>query len=297
MPATPPVVTILLPVRNEEMNLRILLRIFRTAIEYPHELLVVHDTTDDKSIPVVREAQPTYPEVRLVHNQLGRGVINAIRAGVAEATADIVVILCADDTGPVLVVDDMLALMRQGCGFVSVTRYAHGGRRLGGSPLGAFLSRTANWLFHNVVRSPFTDATTGCKMFRKSSFKDFRLESQPIGWAFAFEMAIKAQHLGLKLGEVPLVSVDRLFGGQSTFRPGPWIAEYSRWFIWGIGQMWRNRTWQRGPIQVRIPLFYQSKTSSESNRPSEIGLASAVSIENEQKEIEKTKAVSSLEST
>jgi dolichol-phosphate mannosyltransferase len=257
--SAPPVVTILLPVRNEEMNLRILLRVFRTALEYPHEVLVIHDTADDKSIPVVRNAQPGYPGLRLVHNQLGRGVINAIRAGVAAASADIVVILCADDTGPVLVVDDMLALMREGCGFVSVTRYAHGGRRLGGSLVGGLLSRAANWLFHNIVRSPFTDATTGCKMFRRENFKDFALASRPVGWAFAFEMAIKAPHLGLKLGEVPLVSVDRLFGGQSSFRPGPWVAEYSRWFAWGVGHMWRQRAWRRPAIRVRVPLFYQSK--------------------------------------
>src|SRR2546421_7402901 len=99
-----PVLSILLPVRNEEMNLRVMLRIIRTVLEYPHEVLVIHDTLDDKSIPIVKEIQPTYPGVRLVHNQLGRGAINAIRAGVAEARGDIVSILVADDTGPVLVV-------------------------------------------------------------------------------------------------------------------------------------------------------------------------------------------------
>src|ERR1043165_5470752 len=136
-----PVLTVLLPVRNEEMNLRVMLRIIRTVLEYPHEVLVIHDTVDDKSIPIVREAQPAYPGLRLVHNTLGKGVINAIRAGVAEARSDIVTILCADDTGPVLVVDDMLALMRDHCDFVSCTRYAHGGRRLGGSLVGGVLSR------------------------------------------------------------------------------------------------------------------------------------------------------------
>src|SRR5436189_1870185 len=151
-----PALTILLPVRNEEMNLRVMLRIIRTVLEYPHEVLVIHDTLDDKSIPIVREAQPTYPGLRLVHNTLGPGVINAIRAGVAEAHSDIVTILCADDTGPVLVVDDMLALMHENCDFVSCTRYANAGRRLGGSLVGGMLSRTANWLFHRVARSPFT---------------------------------------------------------------------------------------------------------------------------------------------
>ena len=257
-----PVLTVLLPVRNEEMNLRVMLRVIKTVLEYPHEVLVIHDTPDDRSLPIVREAQPAYPGLRAVHNQLGRGVINAIRAGVADAQAPVVTILCADDTGPVLVVDDMLTLMRQGCDFVSCTRYAHGGRRLGGSLVGKLFSRTANWLFHHVIRSPFSDATTGCKMFRKDLFDRFALESRPIGWAFAFEMAIKAQYLKLRLGEVPLVSIDRLFGGQSTFRVGPWVVEYSRWFLWGLRQTLRAGGWQRPPIEVRVPIFYRPKGPS-----------------------------------
>ena len=253
-----PALTILVPVRNEEMNLRVLLRILKVALDTDHEILVVYDTADDRSAPIVREAQPNYPGLRGVHNQLGRGVINAIRAGVAEARAPVVTILCADDTGPVLVVDDMMALMNQGCDLVSVTRYAHGGRRLGGSLLGGVLSRTANWLFYRIARCPFTDATTGGKMFRKSLFERFVFECRPIGWAFAFEMAVKAQHMSLRLGEVPLVSIDRLFGGQSTFRvSSAWVVEYFRWFRWGVRKTLRSGSFKRPPIAVRVPVFYQ----------------------------------------
>src|SRR5437762_14291563 len=95
-----PALSILLPVRNEEMNLRVMLRIIGTVLEHPHEVLVIHDTLDDKSIPIVRDAQSAYPGLRLVHNTLGRGVINAVRAGVAAATSEIVVILGADGSGP-----------------------------------------------------------------------------------------------------------------------------------------------------------------------------------------------------
>ncbi|MFO1497491.1 MAG: glycosyltransferase [Verrucomicrobiota bacterium] len=254
-----PVLSILLPVRNEEMNLRVMLRIIQTVLESPHEVLVIHDTADDRSVPVVREAQPKYPGLRLVHNRLGRGVINAVRAGVAEARTNIITVLCADDTGPVLVVDDMFALIREGCDFVSCTRYAYGGRRLGGSRIGGLFSRTANWLFYYLARSPFTDATTGLKMFRREMFDRMQLESRPIGWAVAFEMAIKAQHLGGKLGEVPLVSIDRLFGGQSSFRLGPWLVEYMRWFLWGLRRTLVSRNWRRPPIRIRVPIFYQSE--------------------------------------
>jgi dolichol-phosphate mannosyltransferase len=259
-----PLLSILLPVRNEEMNLRIMLRIIRTVVECPHEVLVIHDTPDDKSIPIVEEIQPSYPGLRLIHNKLGRGVVNAIRAAMAEAQGEIVDIQCADDTGPVLVVDDMLALIREGCDFVSVTRYAHGGRRLGGSLIGGLLSRLANWLFHYVIQSPFTDATTGGKMFRRDLFEKFKLESRPIGWSFAFEMSIKAQLLGLKLGEVPLVSIDRLFGGKSSFRLGPWLVEYLRWFVWGFWKTWTDGVRQQSPIRVRVPVFYASKADGNS---------------------------------
>ena len=37
-----------------------------------------------------------------------------------------------------------------------------------------------------------------------------------------------------KMAEVPLKSVDRLFGGSSTFKSLPWIKEYLKWFFWGL---------------------------------------------------------------
>lgn len=225
--------TILLPVMNEGINLRIMLKILRATIDVPHEVLVVCDGPEDDSIPVVQAMQREYPSLRLVHNTLGRGVINAIRAGVSAATKDVVLIFAADEVGPVLSVDDMYSLIRDGYDFVSCTRYAHGGRRLGGSAVGGALSRTANRLFNRFAGSALTDATTGIKMFRRDIFDKLDLRSRPVGWACAFEMSIKAQLLGLKLAEVPIVSIDRLYGGKSTFKLRSWTLEYLRWFVWG----------------------------------------------------------------
>ena len=78
-------------------------------------------------------------------------------------------------------------------------------------------------------------------MFRPELFERLQLEAQPVGWAVAFEMGIKAQLAGLRLGEVPIVSIDRLYGGKSTFQLGSWTAEYLRWFVWGLQQSLRSR--------------------------------------------------------
>jgi dolichol-phosphate mannosyltransferase len=245
-----PILTVLMPVRNEGINLRIMLKMLRAVVEVPYEVLIVHDTPDDDSVRVLDDLPPG-PPVRAVHNTLGRGVVNAIRAGVAAAAGRYVLIFAADEVGPVLAIEDMLALMDCGCEFVSCTRYAHGGRRLGGSFVGGILSRWANRLFRWLAGSLMTDCTTGIKMFRRDQFDRFHLESRPIGWAVAFELSIKAQLLGMSLGEVPIVSIDRLYGGQSTFRLGPWTGEYMRWFLWGLT---RTRKSQLGrDVRVRIP--------------------------------------------
>ena len=242
-----PVLSILLPVRNDGINLRTMFKMLAGMVEVPHEVLVVHDEPADDALPVL--ASLSRENLRAIHNTLGRGVPNAIRAGVAAARGKYVLIFAADEVGPVLAIDDMLALMERGCDFVSCTRYAHGGRRLGGSLVGGFLSRLANRLFHRLAGSVLTDATTGIKMFRREVFETLRLESRPVGWAVVFEMAIKAEVAGLRLGEVPIISIDRLYGGRSTFRLGSWSVEYLRWFLYGTRRLRARPT----RAQVLVP--------------------------------------------
>jgi dolichol-phosphate mannosyltransferase len=233
--------SVVIPVRNEGVNLRIMIRILGAAVEVPYEVLVVHDDEKDDSIPVV-EAMAD-PRAHLVHNRLGRGVANAIRAGVEQARGQYILIFAADEVGPVVAIEEMLRLMDQGCDLVSCTRYARGGRRLGGSWIGGVLSRAANGMCHTLTGSVLTDSTTGIKMVRRTVFDRLELKAAPVGWAVAFEMAIKAQLAGFQLGEVPIVSIDRLYGGESTFRVGPWVLEYLKWLRFAVrnsGEMRKN---------------------------------------------------------
>jgi len=242
--------TILIPVRNEGVNIPVMLRVLEAVVEAPHEVLVVYDSPDDDTVPAVKAMQGKYPNVRLVENRLGLGVDNAIRAGVAASAGEYILIFAADEVGPVLAIEDMMTLLDDGCDLVSCTRYAHGGRRLGGSLVGGLLSRVGNRMLMLLSGSSFTDSTTGIKMFRKSIFDKIRLESKPVGWVVVFEIAIKAQAAGLKLGEVPIISIDRLYGGKSTFSVGPWLSEYLKWFIWAV----RNLRGRSIPTpKLRIP--------------------------------------------
>ena len=244
--------TILMPVHNEGINLKNMLRILEATVDYPHEVLVVYDRPEDDSRPVVEAMNKVYPHVRPIHNQLGRGVANAIKAGVSHARGEYILVIAADDIGPVLAIDEMIELMEEGCDLVSATRYAHGGRVYGGAKISRILSRTANMLFNFLSGSSLTDATIGIKMIRKSVFDRIVLESRPVGWVIAFELSIKSQLAGLNLGEVPIVSINRFYGGKSSFKPGPWIVEYSKWFLWGLKNIYLSGQWRNRPV-LRIP--------------------------------------------
>ena len=227
--------SILLPVRNEEENLAVMLRILRSAIDVPHEVVVITDTPDDLSIPVVKKVAAKYPEVRHVANTKGRGVANAIRTGIDDAKGEYILIFAADEVGPVIVVEKMIALADSGYDVVGLTRYSKGGRRLGGSLIQHLLSRTANFIFGILTPGfPLTDATSGCKLVRRSVFEKIVFEASPVGWTVAFEMSIKFYLLGLRMTELPSISIDRLYGGASSFRVGSWTWEYFRWFARGI---------------------------------------------------------------
>ena len=101
-------------------------------------------------------------------------------AGVDAAVGDYIFLFAADEVGPVLAIEDMLALMQEGCDMVSCSRYAHGGRRLGGSAIGGVLSRLANRLFHGLAGCVFSDATTGIKLFRRSLFYTLNWKRGPL---------------------------------------------------------------------------------------------------------------------
>ncbi len=241
--------SIIIPVRNESINVRVMLRILVSALDFPHEVLVVYDSKNDTTIPIVKKAQKANKSIRLIHNRYGKGVTNAIKAGVVASNGKYILIFAADEVGPVLAVEDMVYLMDNGCELVSCTRYAYGGRRLGGSLTQALLSYTGNYLFRLLGGLPLTDATTGIKMFRRDVFDKLNLQSN-VGWAVLFELAIKAKALNIRMGEVPIVSIDRLYGGSSTFRIGSWLKEYMKWFLYGI----RNKPKRKAKkVMVRIP--------------------------------------------
>lgn len=91
-----PELSVVVPVYQEGERVVPVLRSLASAIHVPLELLVVYDFEEDATVPVLHRLGPEIPSLRPLHNTLGRGVLNAMKAGIAEARGDYVLISMAD---------------------------------------------------------------------------------------------------------------------------------------------------------------------------------------------------------
>lgn len=227
--------SIILPVHNEKDGLEIMVRLLISSLKFKNEIIIVYDSEKDNTVPIAKKLEEEFTNIKLVHNKISKGVRFAVEAGVQNAKYDIILITAVDEIFPIISINEMInQLIEENLDFLSGTRYSKGGFRLGGSLFGSIFSRTANFIFKLITNIPLSDCTTGIKMMKKKTWKSITLESKPIGWAFAFELSIKVYINRFKISEYPIKSVDRLFGGSSTFKFNLWLIEYLKWFIWGF---------------------------------------------------------------
>jgi len=185
--------------------------------------IIIPSKDDEENIVIQQKLLKSLVDDYEVLVQKEEGVLNAVKKGVKSATGKYVLILPADDFGIVFSINKMVELMDEGCDLINPTRYSDGGKVIGGGIVMRFLSILANKIFH-ILGSKLTDSTFGVKMFKKSIFKSMELKTKSTGWAFALEIAKKAEKMGLNIKEIPVVSINRIYG-KSHFKLG-FLREY-----------------------------------------------------------------------
>lgn len=239
--AVEPVLSVVVPVYNEGENvvptLRGILQLSRTR---PIEVLVVHDFDEDTTVPVVKRLQAELTDLRLHRNNLGRGVLNAIKSGLAAARAPYVLVTMGDGSDDARDIDPMYALALAGADVVAGSRYMKGGRQLGGPFLKRTMSRAAGLSLHWVAGIPIHDATSNFRMYSKRLLDRVTIESDG-GFELGIELTVKAHLLGMRVAEVPTTWRDRT-AGKSRFQLWRWLPRYMRWYGRGIaGRFGANR--------------------------------------------------------
>ena len=127
-----PELSIVVPVFKEGEAVDPMLRALTSRVTTAHEILVVYDFDEDPTVPVIERLHAELPAIRGLRNDLGRGVLNAMKAGIAASRGEYVLVSMADGSDEPHVVDAMVALARDGADVVAASRYMKGGHQVGG---------------------------------------------------------------------------------------------------------------------------------------------------------------------
>jgi dolichol-phosphate mannosyltransferase len=224
-----PEVSVILPVYNEGEAVEPVLRALSAGIKTPHELVVVYDFNGDTTVPIVARLAAEIPNLRGLRNDLGRGVLNAMKAGIAGTSGPYVLISMADGSDEPHIVDPMVALARGGADVVSASRYMKGGHQVGGPLLKRLMSRAAGLSLHWLAGVPTHDPTNNFKLYRRSFLDATPIESTA-GFELALELTVKATLARRPIAEVPTTWRDRT-AGQSNFKLRKWLPHYLHWYL------------------------------------------------------------------
>ena len=234
-----PELSIVMPVFKEgeaiEPALRALVRDIRTS----HEILVVYDFDEDPTVPVIERLRAELPVVRGHRNDLGRGVLNAMKAGIAASSAPYILITMADGSDEPHIVDAMVTLARDGADVVAASRYMPGGRQIGGPLLKRLMSRIAGLTLHWFAGVRTHDPTNNFKLYARR-FLDAVIIESSAGFELALELTVKATLDGRKVDEVPTTWRDRT-AGQSNFKLSKWLPHYLHWYRRAFIGRWLGR--------------------------------------------------------
>jgi glycosyltransferase involved in cell wall biosynthesis len=196
-------VSVVIPTLNEEKNLP---HVFARLPRGLHEVIVVDGHSTDDTVEVAKRLRP---DVRIVM-QPGRGKGNALAAGFAACTGDIVVTIDADGSTDPAEIPRFIAALRNGADFVKGSRFAQGGassditwqRRLG--------NRALNALVNTLYHTSYTDLCYGFNAFWARCLPYMRVDCD--GFEVETLVNVRIAKAGLIIHEVPSYERDRLYG-------------------------------------------------------------------------------------
>jgi glycosyltransferase involved in cell wall biosynthesis len=232
-------ISLVVPVYNEAANIQLFLRDLESQVNEAHEVLIVYDFPEDNTLPAIAAMEPPCPNVRLVLNTLGRGVLNALKAGFQASQGDVVIVMMADRSDEPKDVAAMARLVRDGADIVAGSRYARGGRQEGGPFLKRTLSRLAGVSLHYLAGLPIRDATNNFRAYSRRVIEELPIEGEA-SFALALELTLKAHWRGWRIAEVPTVWHDRT-AGQSRFRLFAWMPHYLKWYLRALRRAWLGK--------------------------------------------------------
>jgi dolichol-phosphate mannosyltransferase len=210
-----PRVLVVVPTYNERDNLPLLAR--GVLAHAGFRLMVVDDGSPDGTGAIADGLAAEYPgRVEVVHRTgqrgLGRSYIDGLRRAIEQPEVDLVCQMDADLSHNPEYLPSLVAATADH-DVVIGSRYLQGVSVVNWPLHRIFLSTFANRYIRAVTSLTPNDCTSGFRCWRREALAKLPLAGfVSDGYAFLVEMLFEAQRRGCRIGEVPIIFVERRQG-------------------------------------------------------------------------------------
>ena len=206
-------VSVVIPTLNEQENLPY---VFARLPPGLHELIVVDGHSTDRTVAVAVQLRP---DARIVM-QTGRGKGNALAAGFAACTGDIVVMLDADGSTDAAEIPRFVAALCNGADFVKGSRFAQGGASSDITHIRKLGNRVLSAMVNSLYGTSYTDLCYGYNAFWTRCLPYMHVDCD--GFEVETLINVRIAKAGLVVHEVPSYERNRIHGASnlSALRDG-----------------------------------------------------------------------------
>jgi glycosyltransferase involved in cell wall biosynthesis len=211
--AIAPTVSVIIPARNEAANLP---HVFDTLPGWVDEVIVVDGHSTDDTVAVARRLRPD----AMVIAQPGTGKGDALMAGFAAASGEILVMIDADGSTDGAEIVRFVGALVAGADFAKGSRFSGSGRSDDITGIRSGGNRLLNILVNRMFGTQFTDLCYGYNAFWARHLEVLAIDCA--GFEIETLMNIRAAKAGLMIQEVPSHERRRIFGASNlrAFRDG-----------------------------------------------------------------------------
>jgi SAM-dependent methyltransferase len=221
-PRSAPTVSVVIPARNEAGNIEA--AVLRTPdMGAGTELIFVEGHSRDETWAEIQRVAARYPERKIkILQQPGKGKGDAVRAGFAVATGDILMILDADLTMPPEELPKFYAVLAHGhAEFANGCRLVYPMDEKAMQFLNLCANKSFGLIFTWLLGQPVKDTLCGTKVLSRAHYdqivahRAYFGDFDPFG---DFDLLFGAARLNLKIADVPIRYKERTYGTTNIQR-------------------------------------------------------------------------------
>lgn len=204
--------SIILPTYNERENISVLIPLLEGILKEDKingEIIVVDDSSPDGTAKEAEHLDESYKNIRIVRRNKKEGIGAALREGYNQAKGNVILSMDSDMSFDTAVMLELIKKVNNGYDLVVGRKIKYEAQTFK-KTVQKIISKAGNRFMSLITGIDIHDFSANFRAMKKEVWNAINTKEKTN--VFLFEMVLLANHHGFKVGELPVVFKDRIYG-------------------------------------------------------------------------------------